>query len=78
MKKTRQHWTTISPVPEVHHSVEMEPEQAEMFGYEPDLEFPGRYFPVVKKVPAPAWMDRWNEKRRESDNDPASPEQAWA
>jgi hypothetical protein len=78
MKKPRAHWSTINPVPEPIQPAMMSPEQAEMFGYKQDSEFPGIYYPIKPELTRPAWQDRWNEKRRESDNDPAAPEQAWA
>lgn len=30
------------------------------------------------KDSTPTWLRHWNEKRNQSDNDPASPDQGWA
>lgn len=46
--------------------------------FDMDIDYEALSLVEKRRDTTPIWIKRWNEKRRESDNDPASPEQAWA
>lgn len=52
--------------------------QVQSMAFDLDIDYETNSLRVRQESTTPTWLKVWNEKRHNSDNDPASPEQARA